>query len=141
MTNGNRPTSRTVGTSGAEVCKLCGLHKDAVPDPGACSAREFFGNHEWSGSPDPQQKDNTPDLLPPWREHFRRAVTAIGVFTLAFALLAVGWQRIKSAGASGLAAILALIEWVVSWPSWVWICLAILYAARRVARAIEKKQG
>lgn len=126
-----------------EVCKLCGLRKDAVPDPGACSAREFFGNHEWSGSPDPppQRQENAPDPPPSWKEHVGRVTMAIGVFTLVFMLLAVGWHQIKSVGETGIATILALVEWVVSWPSWVWICLSILYAARRVARAVERKQG
>lgn len=42
-------------------------------------------------------------------------------------------------GQSAFAAGITTVEWVFSWPSWIWICLSVLLGARWIMRAIEKR--
>jgi hypothetical protein len=47
-------------------------------------------------------------------------------------LIFLAWREI-------VAVALAALEWVESWPSWVWICLCILTAANRIVSAIDRQ--
>ena len=62
----------------------------------------------------------------------------LAVLIVAVTAIAQNWPTIQNAGILAGGGVLALVLWVVSWPYWVWICFAILSAANRIARAIDR---
>jgi uncharacterized integral membrane protein len=118
----------------AIVCQLCGVRQDAVAEPHACSGQNVPGGHEWG-----EEKASYPVQPSPGSTLQQLVVreTVLGsaaVFALIAAIVLVVkyWQEI-------VAVIFGLLEWVFSWPAWLWICLCILSAANRIVRAIDRQ--
>ena len=118
----------------ATVCKLCGVLQDAVAEPRECSGRDSSGGHDWGT----RVVERTVIQNSPDRNILEKSALITAVLAVLLVAVVGFWSPIQHAGVLAVAAVMALVEWVLSWPSWVWICLAILSAANRIVGAIDR---
>jgi hypothetical protein len=117
------------------VCKSCGLRRDRITEPAACSGNTQ--GHQWTEEVAPLARGAVPSTrrIDPI---IQQTLIWGSVLVAVVVVLANYGTQIENAGKLAAVFVLEAVEWILSWPAWVWICLSILYAAKRIANAIDR---